>query len=64
MIGQLLGLKEQVARVKARQITAFHEMGHAFFGTLVNENEGIEKLTLVPRGNTQGTTDDSFCQSI
>ena len=31
-------------------------MGHAFVGTLVNENEGIEKLTLVPRGNTQGTT--------
>ena len=47
---------KQVARVKARQITAFHEMGHAFVGTLVNENEGIEKLTLVPRGNTQGTT--------
>jgi len=53
----VIGLEgKQVARVKARQITAFHEMGHAFVGTLVNENEGIEKLTLVPRGNTQGTT--------
>ena len=53
----VIGLEgKQVARVKARQITAFHEMGHAFLGTLVNENEGIEKLTLVPRGNTQGTT--------
>ena len=47
----VIGLEgKQVARVKARQITAFHEMGHAFVGTLVNENEGIEKLTLVPRG--------------
>jgi len=31
-------------------------MGHAFIGSLINENHGIEKLTLVPRGNTQGTT--------
>ena len=53
----VIGLEgQQVARVKARQLTAFHKMGHAFVGTLVNENEGIEKLTLVPRGNTQGTT--------
>lgn len=53
----VLGLEgKQVIRVKARQLTAFHEMGHAFIGSLVNETEGIEKLTLVPRGNTQGTT--------
>jgi cell division protease FtsH len=31
-------------------------MGHAFVASLINENDGIEKLTLVPRGNTQGTT--------
>ena len=53
----VIGLEgKQVVRVKARQLTAFHEMGHAFVASLVNENEGIEKLTLVPRGNTQGTT--------
>jgi len=53
----VIGLEgKQVSRVKARQLTAFHEMGHAFVASLVNENEGIEKLTLVPRGNTQGTT--------
>ena len=53
----VIGLEgKQVLRVKARQLTAFHEMGHAFVGSLVNDNEGIEKLTLVPRGNTQGTT--------
>jgi cell division protease FtsH len=53
----VIGLEgKQVSRVKARQLTAFHEMGHAFVGSLVNENEGIEKLTLIPRGNTQGTT--------
>ena len=53
----VIGLEgKQVVRVKARQLTAFHEMGHAFVGSLINENESIEKLTLVPRGNTQGTT--------
>ena len=53
----IIGLEgKQVVRVKARQLTAFHEMGHAFVGSLINENDGIEKLTLVPRGNTQGTT--------
>jgi cell division protease FtsH len=52
----VIGLEgKQVARVKARQLTAFHEMGHAL-GSLIDENNGIEKLTLVPRGNTQGTT--------
>jgi cell division protease FtsH len=53
----IIGLEgKQLARVKARQLTAFHEMGHAFVSALVNEDEGIAKLTLVPRGNTQGTT--------
>jgi len=53
----VIGLEgKQVMRVKARQLTAFHEMGHAFVGSLINDNDGIEKLTLVPRGNTQGTT--------
>jgi cell division protease FtsH len=53
----VIGLEgSQVARVKARQLTAFHEMGHAFVSSLIDEKNGIEKLTLVPRGNTQGTT--------
>ena len=53
----VIGLEgKQIVRVKGRQLTAFHEMGHAFVASLINENDGIEKLTLVPRGNTQGTT--------
>jgi cell division protease FtsH len=53
----VIGLEgRQVARVKARQLIAFHEVGHAFVGSLINETDEIEKLTLVPRGNTQGTT--------
>jgi cell division protease FtsH len=53
----VIGLEgKQLSRVKVRQLTAFHEMGHAFVNGLINEDEGVEKLTLVPRGNTQGTT--------
>jgi cell division protease FtsH len=53
----ILGLEgKQINRIKARQLTAFHEMGHAFIGSLINDTESIEKLTLIPRGNTQGTT--------
>ena len=53
----IIGLEgKQIIRVKGRQLTAFHEMGHAFIASLINDTEGIEKLTLVPRGNTQGTT--------
>lgn len=53
----VIGLEgKYMTRVKGRQLTGFHEMGHAFIGSLINENDGIEKLTLVPRGQTQGTT--------
>jgi len=53
----VIGLEgKQVNRVKNRQLTGFHEMGHAFLGSLINETEGIEKLTLIPRGSTQGVT--------
>ena len=31
-------------------------MGHAFIGSLINETDGLDKLTLIPRANTQGTT--------
>lgn len=53
----VIGLEgKTMLRVKSRQLTAFHEMGHAFVASLLTENQGIEKLTLLPRGNTQGTT--------
>jgi cell division protease FtsH len=53
----VIGLEgKQLMRVKARQLAGFHEIGHGFVGALINEEEGIEKLTLIPRGNTQGTT--------
>lgn len=57
----VIGLEgKQLLRIKSRQLVAFHEMGHAFLGSLVSQNPGqgfgIEKLTLVSRGDNQGTT--------
>ena len=48
----LLGLEgKQMTRIKSRQITGFHEMGHAFIASLISSTSGIEKLTLLNRGN-------------
>jgi cell division protease FtsH len=53
----VLGLESNpLTRVKAKQLTAFHEMGHAFLGMLLNETEGIQKVTILPRGNAKGVT--------
>lgn len=53
----VVGLEgKQINRIKARQLTAFHEMGHAFLASLINEKETIQKITLIPRGDTQATT--------
>jgi cell division protease FtsH len=52
----LLGLEsKQVTRIKSRQITGFHEIGHAFVGSLITNASGMEKLTLLTRGSTQGS---------
>lgn len=53
----VIGLEgKQINRLKARQLTAFHEIGHALMSNLINRKEGIEKVTLISRGNNQGTT--------
>ena len=53
----VLGLESNpLTRVKAKQLTAFHEMGHAFLGMLLNETEGIQKVTILPRGGAKGVT--------
>jgi cell division protease FtsH len=53
----IIGLeRKQFLRIRSRQIIAFHEMGHAFIGTLISDKEGVEKISLIPRGNSQGIT--------
>jgi cell division protease FtsH len=52
----VIGLQgKELNRVKARQLTAFHEVGRAFLTELINE-EDIQKITIVPRGNNSAIT--------
>jgi cell division protease FtsH len=51
----VIGLEgKQLIRAKARQNTAFYQMGHAIIGMLINGADKVEKLTLLSYANTQG----------
>lgn len=53
----LLGVEGRNSlRIRARQLTAFHEVGHAVMASILNPDQDIQKLTIIPRGNTQGVT--------
>jgi cell division protease FtsH len=54
MIGGLEG--KPIPRAKVRQLTAFHEMGHALMASLIDPRESIEKLSIIPRGNKRATS--------
>jgi cell division protease FtsH len=41
---------------KSKRLIAYHEVGHAIVGTLVQEHDPVQKVTLVPRGQAQGLT--------
>jgi cell division protease FtsH len=50
------GEKNRLSRAKAKFLTAFHETGHAFLGSLINQNQTIQKISILPRGSTAGST--------
>ena len=41
---------------KSKRLIAYHEVGHAIVGTLVQEHDPVQKVTLIPRGQAQGLT--------
>lgn len=41
---------------KPKHLIAYHEMGHAFVASILEEHEEVDKITLVPRGRTKGLT--------
>jgi cell division protease FtsH len=41
---------------KNKKLIAYHEVGHAIVGTLVQNHDDVEKVTLIPRGNAKGLT--------
>lgn len=41
---------------KSKRLIAYHEIGHAIIGTLLQNHEPVQKVTLIPRGQARGLT--------
>ena len=54
----LMGIerKSMVVSVKEKEITAYHEMGHALVGKLLPHSDPVHKVTIIPRGRALGVT--------
>lgn len=53
----LMGPKrEEVLNEKEREMTAYHEAGHALLAWLLSEVDQVHKVTIIPRGRALGLT--------
>jgi len=53
----LMGPKrEEVLGPKEREMTAYHEAGHALLAWLLSEVDSLHKVTVIPRGRALGVT--------
>lgn len=41
---------------KSKRLIAYQEVGHAIVGTLLKSHDPVQKVTLIPRGNSKGLT--------
>nr|YP_009298059.1 cell division protein [Plocamium cartilagineum]AOM67997.1 cell division protein [Plocamium cartilagineum] len=41
---------------KSKRLIAYHEIGHAIIGTLLQDHDPVQKVTLIPRGQSKGLT--------
>nr|WRW10593.1 putative chloroplast ATP-dependent protease [Ascoseira mirabilis] len=41
---------------RTKRLLAYHEVGHALAGTLLKNHNAVQKVTLIPRGRSQGLT--------
>lgn len=41
---------------KNKKLIAYHEVGHAIIGSLLENHDEVEKVTLIPRGGAKGLT--------
>lgn len=48
--------KSKVMNDHEREITAYHEAGHAVVGHVLPDSDPVHKVTIVPRGRTGGVT--------
>ncbi len=54
----LMGIerKSLVISDKEKEITAYHEMGHALVGRYIPNSDPVHKVTIIPRGRALGVT--------
>lgn len=48
--------KAKVMNKKERELTAYHEAGHAVVGHVLPDSDPVHKVTIIPRGGTGGVT--------
>ncbi len=48
--------KSKVMSDKEKEITAYHEAGHAIVGHVLPDSDMVHKVTIIPRGGTGGVT--------
>jgi cell division protease FtsH len=48
--------KSMVISEKEKEVTAYHEMGHALAGKLLPFSDPVHKVTIIPRGRALGVT--------
>lgn len=48
--------KTKVMSEKEKELTAYHEAGHAIVGHVLPDSDMIHKVTIIPRGGTGGVT--------
>ena len=41
---------------KNKKLIAYHEVGHAIIGSVLQNHDAVEKITLIPRGGAKGLT--------
>lgn len=48
--------KSKIMSDKEKELTAFHEAGHAIVGHVLPDSDLVHKVTIIPRGGTGGVT--------
>jgi cell division protease FtsH len=48
--------KSKIMTDKDKQVTAYHEAGHALVGHVLPDSDPVHKVTIIPRGGTGGVT--------
>ncbi len=48
--------KAKIMNEKEKELTAYHEAGHAIVGHILPDSDPVHKVTIIPRGGTGGVT--------